>query len=118
MTTAVLQPAQSNRRKSPRRRPRSAVKIECRKGTTGLGNNLIATVLDVSDTGVRAVLTQELAPRAEVEIIITSFSVKETIKRVGVIRWQVKMENGQFCTGIEFHKRLVYRDWQNLASPN
>ena len=108
----------ANRRKSPRRRPRSAVRVECRKGSSGFGNNLVAAVLDVSDTGARLVLTEAVEPRAEVEIIIAGYGLKDPIKRIGTIRWLVKMENGQFCIGVEFQKRLVYRDWQNLASPN
>jgi hypothetical protein len=111
-------PAQANRRKSPRRRPRSAVRVECRKGSSGFGANVVAAVLDVSDTGVRVVLTQAFDPSTEVEILIAGYGLKEPLKRLGNVRWNVKTESGQFCTGIEFQKRLVYRDWQNLSSPN
>ena len=113
VTTAV-----SNRRRSPRRKPRTSVRIECRKGSHGLGANLSAGLLDISDTGVRMIVTQALDVMVEVEIIITAYGMRQPIKRLGIIRWQVKMENGQFCTGVEFHKRIDYRDWQNLASPN
>ncbi len=109
---------ETNRRGSPRRRPRAAVKVECHKGAMGLGLNLVATVLDISDSGVRLVLTQAFENLAEVELIISGYCVKENIKRLGNIRWQVKMENGQFCTGVEFQKYLNYRDWQNLSAAN
>lgn len=106
-----------NRRKSQRRRPRSTVKLECRKGTSGLGPNIAVSVLDVSDTGARLTVSQPLAQLAEVETIISGYGMRVSIKRLANVRWQLKLENGQFCTGVEFQKRLVYRDWQNLASP-
>jgi|ERR1019366_3402589 c-di-GMP-binding flagellar brake protein YcgR len=108
----------ANRRKSQRRKPRRTVKIECRKGSYGLGANLAVVVLDLSDTGVRLIASQELEAQAEVEIIISGYGMTKAIKRAAYVRWQVKLENGQFCLGVEFQKRLPYRDWQNLASPN
>jgi hypothetical protein len=114
----ILQAKPANRRRSPRRRPRSAVKVECRRGTSGMGANLVVTVLDVSDSGTRLIVKQALEPRAEVEIILSGYGLKTPIKRIGNVRWQVALENGQFCMGIEFQKHLPYRDWQSLASPN
>ena len=116
--TTTLEAKVQNRRRSQRRKPRTSVKIQCRKGTYGLGANLGSSVLDVSDTGVRMIVKEPLSPPAEVEIIIIANGMRDPIKRIGTIRWQVKLENGLFCTGIEFQKRIDYRDWQNLASPN
>ena len=109
---------QSNRRKSPRRKARTSVKIECRKGSYGLGPNVASEVLDVSDTGARVIVAQDLDRVPEVEITIIGYGMNKPIKRLAVIRWQVKLEDGRFCVGAEFQKRLDYRDWQNLASPN
>jgi hypothetical protein len=108
----------ANRRKSPRRKVRATVKLECRKGTYGFGSNITQTVLDLSDTGVRLVVNQELTLLGEMEVLITSYGMRESIKRIAIVRWQVKLENGSFCVGIEFEKRLQYRDWQLLAAPN
>jgi PilZ domain len=115
---STLEAKQRNRRRSQRRRPRNSVKLQCRKGAHGLGADTALSVLDISDTGVRLVVSQEFVPGAEVEIIITGYGMKQPIKRLGVLRWQLKLENGTFCTGVEFQKRIDYRDWQNLASPN
>ena len=109
---------QRNRRRSQRRKSRTTVKVQCRKGSHGLGPDLASNVLDISDTGVRLIITQSLELMAEVEVIINGYGMKELIKRLGNVRWQVKMEKGQFCVGVEFQKSLVYRDWQNLVSPN
>jgi len=109
---------QKNRRRSQRRKPRTSVKVQCRKGSHGLGADIASTVLDLSDSGVRMVIKQGLDVPSEVEIIIAGYGMKSNIKRLGNVRWQVKLENGQYCVGIEFQKHIEYRDWQNLASPN
>jgi hypothetical protein len=108
----------SNRRAAPRCKPRSFVKLECRKGAIGLGLNLATTLMDVSETGVRLVISKELALQQEVEIVLTSHGLKQPIKRLGNIRWQLKLDDGKYCLGVEFQKRLAYSDWQNLATPN
>ncbi len=110
--------SQANRRKSQRRRPRASVKIECRKGSCGLGPNVGAATLDVSDTGARLIVTADMEKNAEVELLIIGYGMNKPIKRLAIIRWQVQMADGRFCVGAEFQKRLNYRDWQNLASPN
>jgi hypothetical protein len=109
---------QTNRRKSQRRRLRGSVKVECRKGSYGMGPNLASTTLDLSDTGARLIVTQALDILGEVEILIGGYGLRKPIKRLAYIRWQVKLEDGQYCVGAEFQKRLAYRDWQNFASPS
>jgi hypothetical protein len=115
---AKLEAKQRNRRRSQRRRPRTTVKVQCRKGSYGLGVDIAADVLDIADSGLRTVLKQQLDPQSEVEVIISSYGIRQAIKRIGYVRWQLKLESGLFCTGIEFQKRIDYRDWQNLAAPN
>ena len=117
-TEETRQTRQQNRRRSRRAKVRTTVKLQCRTGSYGLGPNLASTVLDISDTGARLIITQPLELLAEVEIIIDGYAMKELIKRLGNIRWQVKLESGQFCVGVEFQKSLAYRDWQIIAAPN
>jgi hypothetical protein len=107
----------SNRRRSQRRKPRGSVRLQCRKGSLGLGPNVAAGALDLSESGVRLIVTQALDAMAEVEVVIDGYGMNRPLKRVGNVRWQVKMDNGQFCTGVEFQKYIEYRDWQNFASP-
>jgi PilZ domain len=114
ITTAAL----SNRRKSQRRRPRTTVQVQCRKGASGLGANVACSTLDLSETGARLIVSQELDIRGDVEIVVGGYGMKKPIKRMATIRWQLKLEDGRFCIGTEFQKRLDYRDWQNLASPH
>lgn len=107
----------TNRRRSQRRKPRTSVKVECRKGAYGMGANLAADLLDISDSGVRMIVKQQLDVKTEVEVVVNGYGMKQAIKRVGNVRWQLKLDSGLFCIGIEFQKRIDYRDWQNLASP-
>jgi c-di-GMP-binding flagellar brake protein YcgR len=113
----IASPTKSNRRQSTRRKARGYVRVECRNGCYGLGPNLATAVLDVSDTGIRMVVKRAIELPGEVEVTIVGCGLQKPIKRVGRVRWQVTLEDGQFCLGVEFDKRLAYRDWQNLASP-
>lgn len=106
-----------NRRRAARRKPRGYVKLECRKGAIGLGTNVATTLLDVSETGARLIVAQELAIQQEVEVVLSGHGIRQLIRRLSRVRWQVKLEDGKFCIGVEFEKRLDYRDWQNLATP-
>lgn len=110
-------PPQSNRRRSRRAPTRSNVKMQCRKGALGLGPNLTLRVLDVSDTGVRLVVSQGIDPPSDVEIIIEGYGLRGNIKRMGTVRWQVKLDSGEFCIGIEFQKPLPHRDWHSIVAP-
>lgn len=112
-----VQAKPQNRRRSQRRKPRTSVKVECRKGAYGMGANLASDLLDISDSGVRMVVKQPLDAKTEVEIVVNGYGMKQALKRVGTVRWLLKLDSGLFCVGIEFQKRIDYRDWQNVASP-
>lgn len=107
-----------NRRRSVRRAARNSVKAECRKGAYGLGADLAVQLLDLSDSGIRLIIKQALDIRAEVEIIIGGYGMRQPLKRLGNVRWLIALEGGLFGVGIEFQKHLPYREWQTLASPS
>src|SRR5262245_58141882 len=115
MATTEL-PRQQNRRRSPRSSARATIRFQCRKGALGFGPNLAIRVLDLSPSGVRLVLNKALQCADEVEIVIDGHGMRGTIRRLGIIRWNEKLETGQFCVGIEFHKILEYKVWQTLTS--
>jgi hypothetical protein len=107
---------QKNRRRSRRARARTSVKLQCREGAFGLGADLAYAVLDVSESGACLILRQPVAEQAEVEIIIEGYGMK-SIKRLGHVRRQVKLDDGKCCIGVEFQKPLPYRDWLTIAVP-
>jgi hypothetical protein len=106
----------ANRRKSQRRTPRSSVKLECRMGMFGLGPNLASSTLDLSDNGACLIVTQALDVKKDVEIVVAGYGMNKQIKRSAQIRWQVKLDDGRFCIGVQFQKRLEWRDWMTLVS--
>jgi len=108
---------QQNRRRAIRGPTRSNVRIQCRQGAWGFGPNIGICTLDVSDTGARLVVSKSLEPKSEVEIIIEGYGLKGNIKRLGTIRWQVAMDTGEYCVGIEFQRPLPHRDWHSIVAP-
>ena len=107
---------EQNRRRSTRSSARATIRFQCRKGALGLGPNLAIRVLDLSASGVRLVVNKSLECTDEVEVVIDGHGMKGTIRRLGIIRWNEKLESGQFCVGIEFHKFLDFKVWQTLTS--
>jgi hypothetical protein len=115
MATTEL-PRQQNRRRSPRNAARATIRFQCRKGALGFGPNLVIRVLDLSSSGVRLVVNKPLECTDEVEIVIDGHGMKGTVRRLGIVRWNEKLETGQFCVGIEFHKYLDFKVWQTLTA--
>jgi hypothetical protein len=108
---------QTNRRSSQRKHPRRTVKVECRKGTLGLGPNLVTSFLDLSEGGVRVILKVGFQPGDEVEVVLLGYGMKEAIKRLANVCWSLPLENGSHAVGLHFQKILPHRDVQTLAVP-
>src|SRR5262245_24229857 len=73
---AFPNPPEKERRKEPRRKPKSNLSVWCRKGTTGLGSNLAKAVLDISTSGLRLRLTERLEPHQEIEVELLTAEMK------------------------------------------
>ena len=107
----------SNRRNAMRMPPRRTVKVECRKGAYGFGRNLAVDFLDISEGGVRMVLNDALAVADEVEVILLGYGMAKSIKRLADVRWIYPIEGGNWCVGLEFQKRLPYREVHVISAP-
>jgi hypothetical protein len=116
MTTPKPLPVR-NRRLGLRKSPRSTVRVECRFGSSGLGKNLVTRVLDIAEGGVRLVITEALAPGDEVEVLVFGTSQNKPIKRLANICWTLRMDNGQYCAGLGFQKRLLFTEVVQNARP-
>ena len=99
-----------NRRQAMRKTPRSTVKVECRAGSSGLGKNILVQFLDVSEGGARLVVREGLAPHQEVEVLIFGTTQAKPIKRVADVCWALALEDGNFCVGLTFQKRLLFAE--------
>jgi CheY-like chemotaxis protein len=103
-----------DRRGSRRWRPRSGVAVECREPAQGPDQNLAAGFLDLSETGARLVLTQELKPGMEVEVLLPG-DATTPIKRIATVIWTAAAGPDRHCTGLQFRSRLDYADVRRLA---
>jgi hypothetical protein len=107
----------ADRRASRRRPARCSVCIECRKGMLGLGRNLAKRFLDLSETGVRLLLSADLPPGEEAEILFEPRGAGKPIKRIARVVWSVKADADGYCVGLHFDKPLSYVFVQDLAAP-
>ncbi len=106
-----------NRRASRRAPLRGTVRVECRKGSMGLGANLVHAPLDISETGVRLILKADLRQGQEVEVLITGGGFTKPVKKIGTIIWSLPTENNCYCAGVRFDGSLAFADLQNLTRP-
>lgn len=109
--------SQLNRRGSRRRTPRASIKVECRRGYCGLGPNLLVQFLDLSEGGLRFVANVLLENKEEVEVLVSSFGLRQPIKRLATVVWVMPLEGGQSCVGLQFQKRLSYQEIQQFSRP-
>ena len=84
-------PSPSNRRRAARRKPRGYVKLECRKGSIGLGANVGSTLLDVSETGARLVVRQELQSQQDEQAL--GSLMEQCIKRFPTKQYPEKLSD-------------------------
>jgi hypothetical protein len=89
--------------------------VVCRKGTLGLGRNLAVALLDVSETGVRLCLKEELAPGQEVEVCLLAPGEARETKRTGRVIWCVPGADGTHLVGVHFDKQLAFAAVQDLG---
>jgi hypothetical protein len=106
-----------NRRASRRAPLRGTVRVECRKGSMGLGANLVHAPLDISETGVRLILKVDVRRGQEVEILITGGGFTKPVKKIGAVIWSLPTENSCYCVGVRFDGSLGFADLQNLTRP-
>ena len=109
--------AVKNHRKWSRKKPRSTAKVECRRGSFGLGPNLAVELLDISETGIGLILNVPLKPRDEVEVVIPGHGQRKTIKQIARVCWCLQLQDNRFCAGLTFDKWLPFADVQYVARP-
>jgi hypothetical protein len=113
-TETKTTPPKVNRRASRRLASSNSARIECRKGTLGLGPNLTVSFLDISETGVRLVLKSLLDKGQAVELLLQAGSFRP-IKRLATVQWSLSLDNGAHCTGLNFERTIPFADVQRLA---
>ncbi len=106
--------ARTNRRSSRRVPVNRLARIECRRGSLGLGPNLLVSVLDISETGVRVVLKAAVDADQEAEVLLQGPGIARPVKRLARVVWSLALEMG-YCAGLHFDKPLRFAELQRLA---
>jgi PilZ domain len=109
--------SETNRRRSRRLPLNSSARIECRKGSLGLGPNLAVSLLDISENGIRMVLKAGVAKGQEVEISCQGGGSARPTRCQATVAWALPLEDGTCCVGLNFQSPLPYGLIQRLARP-
>jgi CheY-like chemotaxis protein len=96
------------RRTNQRRTPRKAVKVQCLKGTHGLGSNLAMELQDLSVGGAAVVLKSPLEKGQEVEFVIIAPGHPAEIKRLAEVAWLQPGDKKGYRVGLKFRRRLNF----------
>jgi hypothetical protein len=111
MSNDQTQTATADRRLVRRRPLKKGVTLTVRKGTMGLGPNLAAGGVEVSDDGIQVKLKSELKKGDEVEIGLVGIGRGKPMTMIADIRWCRPDEEGEaFFAGIKFRRRLAYSE--------
>jgi hypothetical protein len=112
---AMPQTANSNRRRDRRAKPRPSVKAICRIGALDLGENIGMAVLDLSETGIRLIVSRALHANQEVCITLTSATNIRPVQCPATVAWCVEATRQTWVAGVHFDKRMPYIEWQRLT---
>jgi hypothetical protein len=94
---------------------RDSVKVECRKGSLGLGPNLASAALELGETEARLLLHAPLPKGQEVEVLFHGVGAGP-VKRLGRVLNSVSF-GGECLVGVAFDSALNYSDVQRLIRP-
>lgn len=108
-------PPRRNHRLCRRRPPRSGVRVECRRGALGLGPNLAAGLLDVSEGGAGVRLTAPAGIGEEVEVVLARPGGGRPVRGLGDVRWCQPAADGTYRAGVRLRRRLTHADLLDLC---
>src|SRR5262249_53698336 len=106
---------------------KSSTRIECRRGTSGLGHNLALHVMAISESTIDLVTQEPLYRGEEVEVLLSDISLAKPIRRVGRVKtfafYDSPKQRADSTLGvgeaavIAFDKPLHFADIQRLSQP-
>jgi hypothetical protein len=110
-----IQPAaRKHKYRAPRRAAKRSIKVRAHRNGLGLGPNIGISVLDISESGVRLRLKEELPVGREFVLTMEGPGSKP-VKVVGRVVWVVKADDGTYCTGASFEKSIAWADLLALS---
>ncbi|GBD35827.1 hypothetical protein HRbin36_00942 [bacterium HR36] len=106
--------APRERRAHQRKPPRGRCIVKLFRGTLGLGQNLALELVDVSLSGAKLRLSQNLRPGEEVTVELLGQGHLRPVKSLARVIWCRPADQG-FLTGLTFEKPLSYADFLHLT---
>jgi hypothetical protein len=105
-----------NLRRCRRQAPKGSAKAQAYRNALGVGSNIATAILDVSETGARLLLKEQLRNGQELEVNFETMGARP-IKTIAVVVWTVAAADGRFVTGVRFDRALRYTELITLARP-
>jgi hypothetical protein len=96
-----------NHRRHRRQLPKGSTKARAYRNHLGLGPNIAVAVLDVSESGVRLLLKEDLPIGREFEVELESIAHK-AVKLHAEVIWSLATADGKYCVGSRFTKDIDY----------
>ncbi len=109
-----LESSQRNRRKTRRKAPRNTVKVEWRPGSSARGRSFPAQLLDVSEGGVRIIVSDEVT-EDRVDIALTGPTLSKSIRRFARVIWALPIKEGGYCVGLAFQRNLSFAEFLQIG---
>ena len=116
MAQPLSNPSRPNLRRARRQIAKGSTKARAFRNWLGLGPNIGVRVLDISETGVRLVVSEEMALGREFELELEGPGSRP-LKMLANVVWCIKTENGGYCIGACFQKVLPYATLGALTRP-
>jgi hypothetical protein len=105
-----------DRRKYLRKTPARTVKVEFRRRSFASGERLAVQVLNISEGGLCIVVPEAVPSKEELEVSILRASQSKPITCLAKVCWSVPMDDGTFCAGLKFRKKLLFEEVLQIAS--
>jgi hypothetical protein len=106
--------ARVNQRNSRRQKPKVTTRAVALPNRFGMGSNIAVAVLDVSESGVRLKLKQDLPIGHEFEVKLENIASKG-VKTTARVVWSVPAADGTFVIGARFTTAVNYGDLHVIA---
>jgi two-component system cell cycle sensor histidine kinase/response regulator CckA len=104
----------SNRRRARRRKPQASVHTECFANDFGLGPNLAAGLINISEGGIALLVKNPLDKDKKLEVHLSNRG-QPSIKRRASVAWILPADNGMFQVGLKFDQLLDFPELQHLT---
>jgi hypothetical protein len=101
--------ARKHKYRAPRRPPKRSTKVRAYRNGMGFGPNIGIGVLDISETGVRLSLKEELPVGREFELTLEGPGSRP-VRIHGRVVWIIKAEDGTYAMGASFEKSIAWAD--------